>query len=416
MNELLRTSLISGIGVSARTISLLVINKVLAFYVGPSGLATVSQFQNGLQILFTLGGLGIKTGVTKYTAEFDDNKINQIKLWKTCFALSFLSSIIVSLSVFFINFQYLERLFGDETNKIYVQIASLTIILNVFNNLLIAILNGKKEIVKLLVINLLTTGISFATMVPSIIYFGINGAICALIAQQTVPLFATGFIFVRCNWLRLYNLFGGIDPNVAKKLFHFSAMSITSAICFPLAYTFIRNTLSTEISLDYAGYWDGLQRLSSAYTLIIVSTLSVYYLPKMSSIRDHKNIKLEIWKVYKLVVPMMLSIVLLIYSFREDLIIFLFSEDFLIMTNYIGIQLIGDLIKIFSWVLGYVLTARAFYKTHIISEVIFTLNYSVGSFVLIPMYGLSGALLAYCASYFIHIVFLYVNLRKLRVL
>jgi PST family polysaccharide transporter len=51
---LIKTSVLTGISTIIKVISAFVINKVIAIYVGPSGLAIVGQLQNFLLYSFLL--------------------------------------------------------------------------------------------------------------------------------------------------------------------------------------------------------------------------------------------------------------------------------------------------------------------------------------------------------------------------
>ena len=66
---LIKTSLLSFVATVVKLSSVLVINKAIALYVGPSGLAVLGQFQNMLQLAMTASQGAINAGVTKYTAE-----------------------------------------------------------------------------------------------------------------------------------------------------------------------------------------------------------------------------------------------------------------------------------------------------------------------------------------------------------
>ncbi len=63
--SLVKTSLLNGIAVIVKMLSALMLNKVLAIYVGPSGYAIIGQFQNVASILVSFSGGVLATGVTK---------------------------------------------------------------------------------------------------------------------------------------------------------------------------------------------------------------------------------------------------------------------------------------------------------------------------------------------------------------
>lgn len=80
---LIKTSLLNGIAVLFKMLTLLGLNKILAIYVGPAGYAVLGQFQNAVQMITTLASGAINTGVTKYTAEYHGEEEKQHTVWRT---------------------------------------------------------------------------------------------------------------------------------------------------------------------------------------------------------------------------------------------------------------------------------------------------------------------------------------------
>ena len=67
---LIKTSVLTAISTIIKLIAGFVINKVIAIYVGPSGLAVVGQLQNFMSIITTISNGAITNGIVKYTAEY----------------------------------------------------------------------------------------------------------------------------------------------------------------------------------------------------------------------------------------------------------------------------------------------------------------------------------------------------------
>ncbi len=74
-------------------------------------------------------------------------------------------------------------------------------------------------------------------------------------------------------------------------------------------------------------------------------------------------------------------------------------------------QMLGDTLKIGSWILGYVLTARAFVGLFIVSEIIFSLSFYGFVWFLSGAVGLEGASMAHAINYLLHFLFMYFALR-----
>jgi PST family polysaccharide transporter len=96
---LAKVSLLSGVSVAIKLLTLLGLNKVLAIYVGPTGYATLGQYQNIIQLIATFTSGAINTGVTRLTAEYGDNKDRQQAVWRTAGSMAVMGSLIASLLI-----------------------------------------------------------------------------------------------------------------------------------------------------------------------------------------------------------------------------------------------------------------------------------------------------------------------------
>ncbi len=83
--QLIKVSLLNGISVALRMAALLFINKLLALYCGPIGYVIIGQFQNSLQILQTLSGGALSSGVVKFTAEYKEQPDKESQFIATIF-------------------------------------------------------------------------------------------------------------------------------------------------------------------------------------------------------------------------------------------------------------------------------------------------------------------------------------------
>src|SRR5690554_4457543 len=350
---LIKTSLLNGIAVVIKMLTLLGLNKILAIYVGPAGYAALGQFQNAVQMVTTLASGAINTGVTKYTAEYHDDEAKQHAVWRTAGTISLVGSIVVAIGVITFNKPLAGWFLKDESlGSVFIWFAA-TLILFVFNTLLLAILNGKKEIHRYVIANI--AGSLFALVVTTImaIQMGLYGALVALAIYQSLTFFVTLTLIYKARWFKLRYLFGGIDTQSAKNLVKFTAMALTSAACVPLSHILIRNHLGETLGWEAAGFWEAMWRMSAAYLMLVTTTLSVYYLPRLSELTEPSDIRREIIQGYKIILPVAAACGLIIYMLRDLLIVALFTKEFAPISQIFGWQVIGDTIKIGSWIVAY---------------------------------------------------------------
>lgn len=397
--NLLKTSVLNGVAVLIKTATMFILNKILAVYVGPSGYAAIGQFQNFIQMVTTFAGSAINTAVIKYTAEYHEDESKQRAIWKTAGSIVFLFSVIFSLLILIFQKQLSVYIFQTvEYQSVFVWFALFLVFFN-FNTLFLAILNGKKEILRLVIANI--AGSVFSLIITGIlaIKFHLYGALVALSIYQSVAFLVTLFLCYKANWFKFSYLFGKIDKVIAKKFAAFALMALVSALCVPLSQIVIRSYLTHEFGLNYAGYWEAMVRLSAAYLMLVTTTLGVYYLPRLSELSALKDIKKEVYLGYKFIFPLAIVGGFLVYVLRDWVIELLFSPSFLPMRDLFLWQMIGDALKIGSWILAYLMLSKAMTKLFITTEIIFSLSLIILTYISTYIFGFEGVSIAYLVNY-----------------
>lgn len=402
MMTLLRTSFLNGIAVIVKMLTLLGINKILAIYVGPSGYAALGQFQNALQMISTFTSGAINTGVTKYTAEYSEDALKQQEVWRTAGTLATIISILMAVLVAIFSEYLAGFFFKDKTLSGVFLWLSGGLILLALNSLVLAILNGKKDILRYVIANIV--GSVFALCITGVLAtkYGLYGALVALALYQSISFFITIYICKKASWFRLRYLFGSVDKAISHNLLKYVAMALTSAACVPVSQILIRNHLASLYGWDAAGYWEAITRFSSAYLLLVTSTLSVYYLPKLSELKSIVALKSEITQGYKYVLPSVAFMAGIVYVSRDFIISLLFTSDFGPMRELFAWQMIGDTLKIGSWILAYVMLSKAMFKMFMVTEVLFAISYVLMVIVFTHYFGFVGVTIAYAINYAIY--------------
>ena len=415
---LIKTSLLNAIAVVIKMLTLLGINKILAIYVGPAGYAALGQFQNAVQMITTFASGAINTGVVRYTAEYHDDEERQRKVWRTAGSIAIIGALFTGLIVIIFSKFLASWFLKDESySGVFVWFAA-TLVFFVFNTLLLAILNGKKEIQSYVAANI--SGSLFALMVTGVmvIYFGLYGALVALAVYQSLTFIVTLMLCYKASWFKLKFLFGGIDKQTTKNLTKYTAMALTSAVSAPISHILVRNHLGETLGWETAGYLEAMWRLSSVYLMLVTTTLAVYYLPRLSELKEVGEIKREITQGYKVILPVVVTFGLIIYLLRYFIIDFLFADDFVGMEVLFHWQIVGDILKIASWILTYLMLSKGLMKTFIISEVVFSLFFYLLVLHYTSFMGLQGVSVAHASTYLFYWVFMgwmiFIYLKKIR--
>ncbi|MBA6420851.1 O-antigen translocase [Pseudomonas sp. 5Ae-yellow] len=408
---LIKTSLLNGVAVVVKMLTMLGLNKILAMYLGPGGYAAIGNFQNAVQIITTFSSGAINTGVIKYTAEFYDEEQKQRQVWRTAGTVALIGSIVTGVVVLVFSKQIAQWFLNDKSYSSVFVWLSISLVFFVFNTLLLAILNGKKEIYRYVIANI--AGSLFSLVVTSVlaVKLGLHGALTALAIHPSFSFVVTLYVCYRADWFKFGYIFGELDKGTVMLLGKYAAMALTSAACVPVSHILIRHHIGETLGWEAAGYWEAMWRLSSAYLMLVTTTLSLYYLPKLSELKDSAEIKKEILQGYKIILPLAALCGITIYLLRDLIIEILFASNFAPMRELFAWQMIGDTLKIGSWILAYLMLGKAMAKLFICTEVIFAANFYLLSLVLTGVMGLEGVATAYSINYALYWFVLAVLLR-----
>jgi len=409
---LVKTSILTAISTLARILSGFVINKVIAVYAGPSGLAIVGQLQNFNSLVMTFAKGGISQGVVKYTAEYDTIEEKQ-KIFSTSVVVSIVSSILVAITLVSFSEYFSMLILKDIVYENIFVVFGFTIVLFALNSVFLSILNGQKEIKKYVLVNIVASLFSLFFTSFLVIQYEIIGALYALVLNQSVVFFVTLLFLIKTSWFKIRYFIQGSDKESLSKLAKFSLMAIVTAIVVPTSHLIIRNYIGENLSWDDAGYWQGMWYISTMYLLFVTTSLSVYYTPKLSELKTNSELKKEIINGYIKIIPFVILLALCIYFFKELAVKIAFSDKFLPMLELFKWQLIGDVIKIAAYLLSTMMIAKAMTKTYIYSEIFFSSSFVLLSIYMIQQYDLVGITYAYAINYLFYFIFLLFTFRGL---
>lgn len=397
--NLLKTSVLNGVAVLIKTATMFILNKILAIYVGPAGYAAIGQFQNFIQMVTTFAGSAINTAVIKYTAEYYEDESKQQYIWKTAGSIVLLFSLIFSLIILIFQKQLSIYIFHTDIYQTVFVWFAVFLTFFTFNALFLAILNGKKEVLRLVVANIVGSIFSLTVTSFLAIKYGLYGALVALSIYQSLAFLITLFLCYKVDWFKLSYLFGKIDKTIAKKFVAFAFMALVSAICVPLSQIVIRSYLAHEYGVTYAGYWEAMIRLSAAYLMLVTTTLGVYYLPRLSELSRLDEIKSEVYLGYKYIFPLAAIGGVFVYLLRDWIITLLFTKTFMPMRELFLWQMVGDSLKIGSWILAYLMLSKAMTKLFVITEILFAITSILLTYICTQVFGFEGVSIAHLINY-----------------
>lgn len=385
----------------------LITSKFLAVFIGPSGMALVGNLRNFLTSLESISTLGFQTGIVKYVAE---NKKNDEELQKII-ATVFISLIVIvfflsSVLYFFADFWNAKIFSFHFDYAIIFKALSFSVPWYAVSIILLAILNGLGSFKKVIWVNIIGNVVGLIVSLTLVLQYKILGALLAAVISPSILFFVTFyFLNKEINFLNAIrvNLF---DFKIIKNLSNYSLMALFSSILGPFIFLVIRNNIIENLGLQEAGFWETMTRISSYYLMFVSSVLSVYFFPKLVMSQNENETKIIFWTFYKFILPIFIFGFVIIYFFRFFIIRLLFTIEFLPVTDLFFWQLLGDVFKVSSLILGFQFFAKKMTKAFIITEVGSLAILYFLSVLLIKIFGVEGVVIAQAIDNFIYLVVL----------
>jgi O-antigen/teichoic acid export membrane protein len=411
-SNLFKITSLNSVSVLIKIAAGLVTSKILAVFVGPSGMALVGNFRNFTGSIESLSTLGFQNGIIKYLAE---NKEDNAKVSKIiCTVLIATLAIIILISSYLLLYPDVlnHQIFGTNDFQFILKILAILLPFYGLYILFLSILNGLGRFKNVVFINIIGNIFGLILSIFLIIKFKTIGALLSIIVSPSLLFFVTVY-YLNKDFSIIKNInFNNFDFKIIKNLSSYSLMTLASAIISPIIYIAIRNHIIADFGIEQAGFWETITRISSYYLLFITSILGIYYLPKLSIAKNNFETKTIFWSFYKSLIPIFIVGLICIYFLRFFIIKTLFTAEFQPVTSLFFWQLIGDLLKVCSWILAFNLLARKRTIVYLITEMFsFFLTY-IFSIYFLQLFGIEGIVMAHALTYFVYLLVLVVYFRK----
>lgn len=404
--SLFKASAVSAIGAGIKLLAGLMLIKLVAITLGPTGLGLMGQFMSLTSILILLAGGGIATGITKYVAQYKQNEVQLSNFLSTARAYSLVASIILFVLGILAAEPLSFWMFKKAGYAFVIYMLSVVQFGIALNTYILSVVSGNKDIVTSNIINTCGTLLGMLILAPLVYVWSSTGMLVGLTILPAVPSIISLYIAHR-KYPTVLKFEWYFNKSDAWKLFKFSLMLLTSAVTMPVAQMLLRSHIVEQSGWEQVGYWQATVRLSDAYLLFINMVLAGYYMPKLSELGPGTKQIGYVKDAMKRMLPLLALCVTVIWYLRTYLITMLFSKEFLLAADLFTFQLIGDFFKIGSFMIGYVVVANAWTRLSIIGDIMQASMFYCIALILSSMYQIKGVSIGYAISYILYFIIIF---------
>ena len=390
-----------------------VMAKVVAIYTGPSGIAMLGQVQSLVSALSGIVAAPTGTAVVRYTAEHQSQGLDACApWWKAALKWSMvLSGIVIPAACIFakpLSFWIL----GSASHEWLIVLIALALPLSVANSLVASVVNGQQQYGRFVWLGMISVIVSTIAMVFLVVQQNLNGAMIAAASFTSMSGLVMLLGSFRQPWFRLKYWWGKAEKVHLIGIAGYVAMAVTSALTVPVALLIVRNILVAQVGWEEAGHWQAVWKISEVYLGVITMALSTYFLPRLASVQGADAILREINITAKAVMPIVVAMAVVVYLFRDTAIRLIFTADFYPARDLFAVQLVGDVVKILSWLYAYPMLSHGATRWYMGTEMVFSATFVMFSYVLAVRYGVDGVNMAYALNYSLCLIFVYKNVKR----
>ena len=408
----IKTSFLSGLSTAISLLARLISTKIVAVYLGTNGMFLMGQLKDFLRLGNTIGSFGIENGIVKYVSEYESEKTKLSDIIGTSFKINLASALIFSSLILIFKNQISDFLQINFSENFYFLILIFSIISASIHTCFLSIYNGLNKIKLYVLVNIFSNIVSAIILVILVLEMQIIGAFYALAINQIFSLLINIILFFIYKPFEIRWVFKEFVYDNLKKLSSFSVMAVVGPTCLIISTFIVRDFIFTEFGSDYAGSWEAMWRISAIYLLFLITTFKFYLIPTFSKLNNNE-LKKEVFKIWKVVIPIIIIITAGVYITKDLIINILLSEEFILINTIIFFHLLGDVIKINCWVLGNIMISKADTKSFIFFQIEWSVVFVALTYLFIGKYGFVGVSISYFTTYIIHFSLLNLYFRKL---
>ena len=408
--QILRSSAIIG---GSSIVSVLVVigkTKIAALWLGPTGVGLIGLFNGIVGTISAVVGLGIGGAGTRQIAEAaargDGETLAAARralFWAT-----------LSLASLGAGLVWLWRapismwVSGASTHADDIGWLGIGVALTVASSAQGAFLNGMRQIGSLARINVLGAVGSSALGITALLAFGLRGVAGFVIAAPLAN-FLLGHLFVarlpgmtakRLPMRKLQQQWVGLARVGIP--FMLAGLSTTGA------QLFVRALVQRELGVEALGYFQASFTMGTTYLGFVLSAMGTDFYPRLTgAISDRARSSQLVNEQTEVTLLLAGPAIIAVLALAPWLTTLLYSASFAPAVTILRWQVLGDVLKIASWPLGFILLAAGDGRTYLVCEAIAMGTFALLSFTGVPIIGVEATGVAHFAMYAAYLPLVY---------
>lgn len=384
--------------------------KVAAVLLGPSGIGLIGLFQNFISTASAIAALGFSSVGTRQIAEAAGRgDTDGVAAARRALSWGTLILALVGLVLVWVLRETLAtRLLGDVSHAPDVGWLALGVGLTVIAGSQGALLNGLRRIGDIAWVSVWSSVLATVFGIGALWLWGAQGLMVFVLATPLAS-FLMGYVYVA----RLPKVQSPPTPLPQlmmqwRALVRLGAAFMVSGVVVATGQLAVRSMVQHQLGAEALGQFQAAWAISMTYIGFVLGAMGADYYPRLTAtIHDHTAVNRMVNEQTEVALLLAGPVFLAMLALAPWVIELLYSSQFGEAASILRWQILGDVLKVTSWPLAFIILAAGDGRTFVLTESL-TIAVFVGLVWLgLPLIGVEATGVAFIGMYVVYLPLIY---------
>ncbi|WP_044270101.1 oligosaccharide flippase family protein [Bacteroides timonensis] len=389
-------------------------SKIIALLLGPSGYGLYSLLQSTIQMIAGFTNVGISSSSVRNISEAYASE-NMEKITITVSVVNKLMLLLggIGVIVTILLSRFISIFTFDSVDFEYAFIVlSITILFQQMMQAKMSVLQGMRKIKYLANSSVLGAILAFLISIPFYYFWKIDGIVPTLLLTSIITYLSVSYFYkkLKIEYVRLP--LKVIWRNGKDMIAMGFAMGLNSMLGLCISY-FMRAFLNINGGIVEVGLFQAGWSVVSTYVGMIFTAMGTDYYPRLATVNKNDVKCCELMNQQGEISLLIITpIIILFLLFAPLAVVILYSSDFIAITTFMQLSMLGMIFKVGSWVMGYSFVAKGESKLYIYNELIANAYMLLLNICCYLSWGIDGLGVAFSLGYLVYMLQVYFIVKR----
>jgi antigen flippase len=389
--------------------------KAMAVLLGPAGVGIIGLYGSVTGVVGQITGMGIGISGVRQIAESaeSDDKHRISRTIVTVRRVAVFLGVVGMLVLLLFRYPICQITFGNTNNTDALALLSVTLLMGAISGGQVALIQGLRRIGDLARLNILGAFFGTVCSIPLVYFFGKLGIAPFLVAVSAMGILTSWWYArkipipnVLISWREI--------TSEGRALFRLGIAFMSAGLMTLGTMYCIRVIVVRQLGLEAAGLFQASSAISGLYVGFILSAMGADFYPRLTAVANDNaacnrmvNEQAEVGLL--LAVPGILATL----TFAPYVIQIFYSVQFAPAMDILRWEILGILLRVASWPMGFVLLAKGRGRIFFCTELSGNIVYIGMVFALLRYFGLPGTGMAFFGLYVFYWILIFAVVRRL---